>query len=267
MSAVSVHSLYRHVIKGFQAQALKNALLLPVGLEWDRNFAFKHSSEVSQDMAEGESHGWVSKRELLTQHDFPDLARVRPEWDSKKRILSLYLAEKLSVSADVSTLEGRRQMEQWVKDFLLTCEPFEKAYHPHLENLQLIGSLSSPQTCYTDGKLGPVSIASVDSLLDIQKKFGFEVDMRRFRINLLLIGVSPWAELSWSGKRVKIGNAVLEILKPIGRCPNVDVDPETGARRDPIFSQLKEKLGHSLFGMRANIITGGEIHLGDQIEM
>lgn len=264
MQTPVIDSIYRHLIKGLQAEAVREIRVAPdIGVEWDRNFAFKHIADENYQIQESESQEWISKRMLLTQHDFPDLAKVRPEWNPTNKNLMLYLNDQLEMTGNISTLEGRKKIERWVRNFLGSCQPFEKAYHPDLQNLQLVGSSESSKTNYTDGKVGPVSIASVESLRDLEAKFGHSIDPRRFRINLFVSGVAPWDELSWSGKRIKINETVLEIAKPIGRCPNIDVDAESGARKDPIFSQLKEKLGHSIFGVRAHVISGGSIRAGD----
>jgi len=102
---------------------------------------------------------------------------------------------------------------------------------------------------------------------DLERSFGFNVDERRFRINAFIEGAPAWSELAWVGKKLQIGKTLLQILKPIGRCPNIDVDADSGERKDEIFPRLKEKYGHSFTGLRADIIKGGTVRVGDEWEL
>jgi uncharacterized protein YcbX len=269
-------AIYRHLIKGLRPESAQSGNLLPnVGLEWDRAFAFKHVVTRSADLGASENHPWIVKKETLTQHDFPALARVRPLW--KPPFLELHLDETSAqsitksssthgqpdVRADISTMTGRQKIEEWMYSFVSQTDPFEKAYHPTIQNLELIGNSSNSSTRYTDGKVGPVSFAFEESLRALESLYGHEIDIRRFRINLILTGGPAWSELSWGDKKLRVGNALLQVTKPIARCPNIDVDPESGDRVDPIFSELKVKLGHPFFGMKAEVLQSADISIGE----
>jgi uncharacterized protein YcbX len=157
---------------------------------------------------------------------------------------------------------GRERLANFVFDFLKNSQPYEKARHPQVTPLRLVGN-SDFTTRYTDGEKGPVSLVLRESLEELEDKYGHSVDVRRFRINLILEGAPAWSELSWIGKKLQVGNCVLQITKPIGRCPNIDVDPETGERKDEIFPEMKKVFGHSLFGIKAEVETAGNIRLDD----
>lgn len=256
--------IYRHIVKGLQTESmLEGTLLTGAGLEWDRAFAFKHTATISSDLQTTHAHSWISKKQLLTQHDFPQLAQLRPRWEAGLQRLSLWRDDQCLAAADCDCLEDRHQLEVAVQRFLVGNPPFAQAYHPTLEHVQLLGSAGTPHPQYTDAKHGPVSVALQASLAHMETQYGHPIDARCFRINLLLQGGTAWDELEWSGRRLIIGPATLQLTKPIGRCPNIDVDPETGRRDHPIFEQMPTRLGHTYFGIRAEVLVGGCIRIGD----
>ncbi|NCN27384.1 MOSC domain-containing protein [bacterium] len=257
-----VHSIYRHLVKGLRQESLEETTIKDGGsIPGDRAFAFQYLDTPS-DTPE-ETAPWISKKNLVNQHDWPSLAEIRPSWNEESNCLSLVNEmTKKAIHEDISEIEARDRLANFVWDNLSRTKPFSKAYHPELTPLRLIGN-SSPQNRYTDGSKGPISLALVESLKDLESKFRHSVDERRFRLNLFLAGAPAWSELSWAGRRLQIGSVVLEIYKPLARCPNIDVDQNTGERVDPIFSTYKEKLGHTLFGVKATVIQGGVIKIND----
>ncbi|MBI4238606.1 MAG: MOSC N-terminal beta barrel domain-containing protein [Deltaproteobacteria bacterium] len=184
--------LYRHIVKGLQTESVAVAALLPnAGLEWDRNFALQHVSTLSADLIATTAHPWISKKRLLTQHDFPQLARLRPHWDAAQRTLSLWLEDHCLIAADCSTLAGRQRLASVVEEYLAHGAAFERAYHPTMEHVQLLGDAARPQTRYTDANQGPVSVALRASLADMEQRYQHSIDLRRFRINVWLGAARP----------------------------------------------------------------------------
>lgn len=265
-------SLFRHPVKGLHPEAMDLGILeAGGGLQGDRAFAFQFMDEaVPAELraAPAESAPWMIKFHLANQHDWPDLAKIVPRWSGAT--LSLEATEAgggpSRVEADVRTPAGRESLARFVEEFLSRHKPFERARHPQLAPLRLIGA-AEQGTRYTDGERGPVSIVLSESIEDLAKRFGFAVDARRFRINLHLQGAPAWNELGWLGRRLRIGACILQITKPIGRCPNIDVDPDSAERKDEIFPQLKAMMGHPYAGVRADVIQGGEIRPGDSWEL
>lgn len=264
MSAAQLSSIYRHLVKGFNQESLDTALLVAgATLQGDRSFAFQFLD--TQLSPSAEDAPWISKFSLAVQHDWPDLAQIIPTWNSKKKTLKLEIINRRrSIETSVLDEAGREKLANFVHEYMKTITPFSKAKHPIASPLRLIGNANFT-TRYTDGEKGPISLAFKESIQDLEKKFNFKVDERRFRLNLFLEGAAPWTELSWKiGTKLRIGNCLLQIYKPLGRCPNIDVDQNTGERYDEIFPLMKAVLGHSLFGMKADILEGGEIKLGDK---
>jgi uncharacterized protein len=91
-------------------------------------------------------------------------------------------------------------------------------------------------------------------------------DRRRLRPNILVGGVEGLAERDWPGRRVRVGLAVLEIVKLRSRCVMTTFDPDT-LEHDP--SVLK-RVVTSFAGMVALdcwVESPGRIAVGDLVEV
>ncbi|MBI3542286.1 MAG: MOSC domain-containing protein [Deltaproteobacteria bacterium] len=267
MSPAAVASIFRHPVKGLRPEALARARLdAGRGVAGDRAFAFQFLDDaVPPELraAPAESAPWMSKFNLVVQHDWPELARIVPAWDAVSRKLRLERQGGVFVDASVETAAGRRELADFIHAFLATSAPYEKARHGLVAPLRLIGA-ADLSSRYTDGATGPVTLATEATFADLASRLALgSCDARRFRLNLILGGAPAWSELGWVGKRLRVGGCVLEILKPVGRCANIDVNPVTGARDADIYPRLKPTYGHALTGVRAEVVQPGEIRLGD----
>jgi uncharacterized protein YcbX len=90
-------------------------------------------------------------------------------------------------------------------------------------------------------------------------------DPRRYRLNIMLETESPFEEADLIGHRVALGDAVLQVLAPVGRCAAIDVDPEDGTRGPHLLPRMKSAFGHTDLGIFAEIIKSGTIRPGDRL--
>jgi uncharacterized protein YcbX len=61
--------------------------------------------------------------------------------------------------------------------------------------------------------------------------------------------------------------ARLKVVKRIKRCAATNVDPDTGFRDLEVPQALTRHLGHGDCGIYAEVVKGGEIAQGDNIEI
>jgi uncharacterized protein YcbX len=84
------------------------------------------------------------------------------------------------------------------------------------------------------------------------------VGMERFRPNIVLEGNREWRELR--GR-----DAVLEYVKPCGRCEVTTIDQASGARRGPEpLRTLNERFGGN-FGAYCRVARGGRLRRGEML--
>ena len=84
-----------------------------------------------------------------------------------------------------------------------------------------------------DRRPASVSLLSTGSLEAMREAGGVAepIDPRRFRMLFGVDGVDPHEEDTWIGRRVRVGQAEVELCGNVGRCIVTSRNPETGARR------------------------------------
>ena len=120
---------------------------------------------------------------------------------------------------------------------------------------------------YSDQSTALISIASSASLDAFAEATNTKPDSRRFRINIIADGDTPFAEEALIGKTLSCGDALLLVKKPVGRCAAVNVDPATARRNSEDYvCFMKAHFGHSNLGIFAKVINGGIIRVGDRLQ-
>jgi uncharacterized protein len=115
-----------------------------------------------------------------------------------------------------------------------------------------------------------VSLASVDEL-SRQGDADGRVDPGRFRMLFELDGCAPHEEDSWTGRRMRVGDAVIRVGAPVPRCVVTTQDPATGRRDFPTLSVIKRYRGiaHGQlpFGVYADVERPGDVSVGDEARL
>lgn len=122
---------------------------------------------------------------------------------------------------------------------------------------------------------GGFSIVSSGSLLALAQVAGLHepLDPRRFRMSAVVDGIEPYGEDAWIGRRVRLGEVVVEVGGNIGRCAVTTHDPATGRRSIDTLRLLAETRGQVEtteplpFGVWAAVLVPGLIQLGDAVTL
>ena len=98
------------------------------------------------------------------------------------------------------------------------------------------------------------------------------VDPRRFRMLIELEGGEAHEEDTWAGRRIGLGEAVLQVTAPVPRCAMTTHDPDTGERDLDTLRAIKEYRGQSngkdvIFGVWGEVEAPGVIRVGDQVRL
>ena len=117
-----------------------------------------------------------------------------------------------------------------------------------------------------------MSVISDASIQDVARAGGADrLDGRRFRMLFEIDGVDAYAEESWIGSEVGIGESVVRVHGNVGRCVVTTCDPDT-AERD--FDTLKVLAAHRKdvqtnealpLGVVAEVVTPGRVRVGDRV--
>ncbi|HET6627097.1 MAG TPA: MOSC N-terminal beta barrel domain-containing protein, partial [Nocardioidaceae bacterium] len=89
----------------------------------------------------------------------------------------------------------------------------------------------------------------------------------RFRMLLEVDGTEAYAEDSWVGHRLVIGDAVLRVTHPLERCVVINHSPVTGRQDWPGLKTLVARRGRVTLGVIADVEQPGGISVGDTAEV
>ena len=96
------------------------------------------------------------------------------------------------------------------------------------------------------------------------KEFGY--DRRRLRPNIIIGGVDGLAEREWAGRRMRIGNVLIEFAQLRGRCVMTTYDPDTQEKNPKVLRDIVKKFDGTL-ALDTEVIQGGRISVGDIAEL
>ncbi len=263
MKLATVKQLFIYPVKGLTPKGCQSLYLTAGhGIQGDRAFAlmFLDSGNFNQlDVVP-----WMSKKHFAVQNDWPGLATLDCDYDWETGFLIVRQQGEELMRANTNLLAGRERISAFFSDYLTTLESNKGAHHPQKAPLRLVGNGNSSR--YPDRQPVHISIISQATMDDLGEKAGQILDIRRFRPNLVVAGVSPWEEFNWVGEQLGLGNAQITVRAKIGRCMNIEVNPETGDRDIPLLSVLKEKFGNSYTGVLATVDSDGAVAAGDTVE-
>ena len=170
----------------------------------------------------------------------------------------------------VLTPEGRQRLATAVAAYVLTLDENPLAGHPERLPLRVIGDGITPR--YHDAEAGQVTLHGRGSLhaLTAALAHAEEDSERRFRSNMALEGLGAWEELSWVGRKVRIGTVTFDVVRPKVRCLATHANPTTGERDVPILTTLTQVFGQEkpTFGVAmVPSQAGGRVHVGDHVTL
>jgi uncharacterized protein YcbX len=122
-----------------------------------------------------------------------------------------------------------------------------------------------------DRGLGPVTMLSDASLDELARHAEIDgVDARRFRMLIGIAGCAPHEEDEWLGGRVRVGDAVVRLHEPVGRCAITTQNPDSGVVDFDTLREIKEYRGvrgkEIDFGVFGEVESPGRVRVGDPVE-
>lgn len=115
-----------------------------------------------------------------------------------------------------------------------------------------------------------VALVTSGSLHLLEERLGQPVDGARFRSTFEVDTDHPHLEDTWVGRRLRLGEATVQVRGTVPRCAVVDVGPDTGIRDAPVLKTLAgyrrgEQEVH--FGVDAVVVRAGAVRIGDIAEL
>jgi len=248
----AIEAIYRYPVKGLSAQGLHRVRLSPgATLPADRLYAIENGPSGFDPAAPA----YFPKAYFLMLMRNERLAALRTDFDEASHTLVIRNEGREAARGDLRTKEGRLAIEAFFRRFM----PAELRGPPKV--------LRGENHSFSDVAKKVVSIINLASVAEVEAAIGAPVDPLRFRGNLYLRGWPAWQEFELLGSELATGDARLKVVKRITRCAATEVDPATGIRDLTIPRTLMDNFGHADCGIYAEVIAGGEIAIGDKVEL
>ena len=119
-----------------------------------------------------------------------------------------------------------------------------------------------------------VSLASEESVEALAGEADADrIDGRRFRMTVMVQGVPPFTEDTWTGGLVQVGESVVRVEVPIRRCAAVQKHPDgLESRADPlrrikeVRGSMTSRNGRGLhLGVYGEVVQPGLVRVGDAV--
>ncbi|RMH65940.1 MAG: MOSC domain-containing protein [Bacteroidetes bacterium] len=114
----------------------------------------------------------------------------------------------------------------------------------------------------------PVLVIGTASLADLNGRLASPVTLHRFRPNVVVRTEQPFVEDTW--RRIRVGEVVLDLVKPCARCVVTTIDPETAEPgREPLrtLATYRRQGRKVLFGQNALVHRPGWLRVGTAVEV
>jgi uncharacterized protein len=108
----------------------------------------------------------------------------------------------------------------------------------------------------------PVLVVNLATVAAFESSASVEVDRRRFRANLYLEGLEPEEELRWLGRRIRAGDAELEVVSRCERCVVITRDPDT-TQASPELLRVLTEMSDTCMGVYCRVAKSGRVATGD----
>ena len=275
-----------------------------------------HRSEV--DAAVVGRHGLVGDREwqvvepdgaFLNQKQHPNLARVVPVLSEGGITLrhegrdDLFVATPARSDRDAMTYTGAvpagdagEDAAAWFSELLGTrcrlvgmAPDFDRTVRipartfpdPDSPIALAVERSSSAGVGFADA--APVLLVNLASHLALVEEASEPFGVERWRGNLVVDDADPWAEDTW--RRIRIGDAIVDLGLPWPRCAVPQIDQDTAERHNEPARVLRSRrwceevdgvpgflrtmlVGNALFGVATSVTPAGvTLRVGDEIEV
>lgn len=244
--------LYRHPVKALGVETLDSAALVAgKTLPWDRIWAVAHEAARIAPGADD----WQPCTNFCRGAKFPELMAVRAATDEATGRVTLTHPARPAATFDLDDPADAARLIDWMG-------PLTDA-----GRAQPVSVYRARDRGLTDSDFPSISILSQASLAALEARMDRPLAVERFRANVWIDGLGPWAEFDLVGRDIRLGAARLRVRDRITRCKATNANPETGRVDADTLKALEAGWGHRDFGIAAEVTQGGRVAVGDTLEL
>ena len=244
-----IDEIWQYPVKGLGGVTIAEShLRAGRHLPGDRLFAITNDHPRNAEMAPGQ---WRKKALFLQLMSHERLAALECAFSGSRLVICEHGEERLD--ADLGTAAGAEAATAFFTAF---CGDTIKG-SAELTRIE--------EGAFTDTQAPWISLGGTASVSHVATAFGHQPDPRRYRLNIMLQTSTPFEEAELIGCRVSLGDAILQIVEPVGRCAAIDVDPGNGVRGRHLLPEMGQAFGHTDLGIFAEVVQAGTIRPGDRL--
>jgi uncharacterized protein len=236
-----IKAIFRYPVKSMAGELLDVARLGWHGIDGDRRLAF---------------------RRLTDKSGFP--------WLTASKLPQLLLYKPFGLDSNTAELPPTHVRTPDGKEYELRSEELREEvssrYGSALELMNLRHGIFD-EAC--------ISVISLGTVHCVQRESGRDVDLRRFRPNVVIETVSaePFEEDRWVGRTLMFGEgdkgnsgAAIGVTMRDERCRMVNLDPDT-AERDVQVMKTVVRLNENYAGVYGTVVRAGELRVGQVVTL
>jgi uncharacterized protein YcbX len=247
-----VTGIYRYPVKGFSPEELDRVDLAPgATIPFDRAYAVENGP-IGFD---ADAPHYFPKIRFLMLMRNERIARLRTTFDPATTLWRIEADGTRAVEGRLDRADERARIESWLSSHFAD----ELRGPPRI----LWGNGHS----FSDVAKKVVHVVNLASVRDLERHLGGTIDPLRFRANIYVDGLAPWAEFDWIGTTVATPEVAFKAVKRTERCAATNVDPQTGARDRTIPADLMRLYGHTDCGIYLEVKQGGRLAIGDALDV
>ena len=243
-----IAKLVHYPVKGLSGFAKDQAALTAgEGMPLDRVYAIEYGSH----RFDAQNPKWFPKTHFLQLMRNERLAGLSLTFDEESHTLTLFRDGRQVAKGSLKTKLGRQIIEQFLASYMKAA---------------LMGPpqiVCAKGHSFTDIATKALHLVNLETVRDVSRVTGIELDPLRFRANVYFDGLPPWRERDWVGKTIVLGDVHLKVFAEAARCEATSVDPKTAQRGLSVPSALLRTWGHDKLGLYAKVVHSGVISTGD----
>ncbi|MDW4500470.1 MOSC domain-containing protein [Sulfitobacter sp. D35] len=243
----AVTHLWRHPLKSHGREAVTQVVLRAgEAMPWDRVWAVAHEA------SRADAGTWSPCANFSRVAKAPSLMAITARLDETTERITLSHPRLPDLAFNPDTEADA--FIQWVSPIV----PQDRAMPQRILRLDGRG--------YTDSDFASITLCNIASHRAVEAHMDRQLSIHRWRGNIWFEHLEPWAEFNWIGREITIGGARLRVRERTDRCMATAANPDTG-QRDADTLKALDHWGHRDFSVRAEVIEGGPVSVGDAVEV
>ncbi|MBL4767200.1 MAG: MOSC domain-containing protein [Rhodobacteraceae bacterium] len=240
-----VTSLWRHPIKSHGRESLDIVTLIAgQTMPGDRIWAVAH------ELSKADNTAWSRCANFSRGSKAPKLAAISSAMSDVTGLVMLTHPDQPDLTFDPDN--DISAFLDWVRPLM----PENRAASARIVRV--------PGRGMTDSDFPSVTLCNMASHRAVEGQIGQDLSIKRWRGNIWFDGLPEWQEFEWINREVQIGDVILRGRERTDRCLATTANPETGIRDADTLEAL-DHWGHRDFSIRAEVIRGGELRIGDTV--